>query len=124
MQVTHLVIEREALDHWLQKGGDVRGKLNGIGFAQTLDLLVDAQHCLAIRDVSLQTARLTLPGASSADALPQEISDALDELDGQLRQQRHLFSQQQRCLFISDDCLARVETSLQDVAEQLKQARK
>ena len=85
---------------------------------------MDAQHCLAVRDVSLQTARLTLPGSSSSEALPEEISEALDELDNQLRQQRHLFSQQQRCLFISDDWLARVETSLQDVAEQLKQARK
>ena len=124
MQVTHVVIAREALEQWLLKGGDVRGKLNGIGFAQTLDLLVDAQHCLALRDVSLQTARLTLPGAVAHSELPAEISEALDELDTQLRAQRHQFSQQQRCLFISDDWLARIETSLQDVADQLKQARK
>ncbi|MBE5253967.1 ATPase RavA [Mixta mediterraneensis] len=124
MQVTHLVIARDALNQWLQKGGDIRGKLNGIGFAQSLDLLVDNQHCLAVRDVSLQTVRLTLPGASSSNELPEEIISALDELDAQLRAQRHLFSQHQRCLFISDDWLARVETSLQDVAEQLQQARK
>ena len=124
MQVTHVVIARDALEQWLLKGGDVRGKLNGIGFAQTLDLLVDAQHCLALRDVSLQTARLTLPGAVAHSELPAEISEALDELDTQLRAQRHQFSQHQRCLFISDDWLARIETSLQDVADQLKQARK
>jgi len=124
MQVTHLVIARDALHQWLQKGGEIRGKLNGIGFAQTLDLQVDAQHCLAIRDVSLQSSRLTLPGASNSDQLPGEIIEALDTLESELRSQRHLFSQHQRCLFISDDWLARVETSLQDVAEQLKQARK
>ncbi len=124
MQVTHVVIARDALEQWLLKGGDIRGKLNGIGFAQTLDLLVDAQHCLALRDVSLQTARLTLPGAVSHSELPAEISEALDELEAQLRAQRHQFSQHQRCLFISDDWLARIETSLQDVADQLKQARK
>lgn len=124
MQVTHVVIARDALEQWLLKGGDVRGKLNGIGFAQTLDLLVDAQHCLALRDVSLQTARLTLPGAVAHSELPAEISEALDELDTQLRAQRYQFSQHQRCLFISDDWLARIETSLQDVADQLKQARK
>ena len=71
-----------------------------------------------------QTARLTLPGAVSHSELPAEISEALDELDTQLRAQRHQFSQHQRCLFISDDWLARIETSLQDVADQLKQARK
>ena len=124
MQVTHVVIARDALEQWLLKGGDIRGKLNGIGFAQTLDLLVDAQHCLALRDVSLQTARLTLPGATAHSELPAEISEALDELDTQLRAQRHQFSQHQRSLFISDQWLARIETSLQEVADQLKQARK
>ncbi|WP_370661508.1 ATPase RavA domain-containing protein [Candidatus Pantoea bituminis] len=89
-----------------------------------MDLLVDAQHCLAVRDVSLQATRLTLPGISNNNELPTEIVEALDELDAQLRAQRHLFSQHQRCLFISDDWFARVESSLQDVAEQLKQARK
>jgi MoxR-like ATPase len=123
IQVMHVVISREALNHWLQKGGEVRGKLNGIGFPQTLDLMVDAQSCLTLRDVSLQSTRLTLPGVAQNSALPDEIVEALDELETQLRAQRHLFSQHQRCLFISDDWLARIETSLQDVAEQLKQAR-
>lgn len=123
IRVMHVVISREALNHWLQKGGDVRGKLNGIGFAQTLDLMVDAQNCLALRDASLQSTRLALPGVAQNTALPDEIVEALDELEKQLRAQRHLFSEHQRCLFISDDWLARIETSLQDVAEQLKQAR-
>ena len=122
MQVTHITLTREALHHWLQKGGEVRGKLNGIGFAQTLDLHVDSQDCLTLRDVSLQASRLMLPGKPQ-QGLPEEISLALDELDTQLRAQRTLFSQHHRCLFISDDWLARVEDSLQQVAEQLKQAR-
>ncbi|PPS64996.1 hypothetical protein CRX72_00085 [Pantoea sp. BRM17] len=56
--------------------------------------------------------------------MPPEIVDEYDALEARLRAQRALFSQHQRCLFISDDWLARIETSLQDVAEQLKQARK
>lgn len=122
IQVTHITLGREALHHWLQKGGEVRGKLNGIGFAQTLDLHVDSHDCLTLRDVSLQASRLMLPGKPQ-QGLPEEISLALDELDTQLRAQRTLFSQHHRCLFISDDWLARVEDSLQQVAEQLKQAR-
>ena len=124
MQVSHIVVSREALVQWLLKGGDIRGKLNGIGFAQSLDLVVDTHHCLTLRDVSLQSARLTLPGAASLQALPPEIVDEYDALEARLRAQRALFSQHQRCLFISDDWLARIETSLQDVAGQLKQARK
>ncbi len=124
MQVTHVVVARDALNQWLLKAGEIRGKLNGIGFGQTLDLLVDTHHCLTLRDVSLQSTRLTLPGASSSSEMPQEIVDEYEALETQLRAQRTLFSQHQRCLFISDDWLARVETSLQDVAEQLKQARK
>jgi MoxR-like ATPase len=124
MQVSHIVVSRETLVQWLLKGGDIRGKLNGIGFAQSLDLVVDTHHCLTLRDVSLQSARLTLPGAASLQALPPEIVDEYDALEARLRAQRALFSQHQRCLFISDDWLARIETSLQDVAEQLKQARK
>ncbi|MGD8107103.1 ATPase RavA [Pantoea sp. FN0302] len=124
MQVTHVTIAHDALQQWLQKGGEVRGKLNGIGFAQTLDLQVDSSDCLVLRDVSLQSSRLALPGDLDHAALPAEISEALDALEEQLRNQRALFTQHQRCLFISDDWLARIENSLQDVAEQLKQARR
>jgi len=122
MQVTHVVLTREALHHWLLKGGEIRGKLNGIGFAQGLDLHIDNNDCLTLRDISLQSTRLMLPGTIQ-QTLPEEITLALDELDTQLRAQRTLFSQHHRCLFISDDWLARVEDSLQQVAEQLKQAR-
>ena len=122
MQVTHIALEREALHHWLQKSGEVRGKLNGIGFAQTLDLHVDNHDCLTLRDISMQSTRLMLPGKNQQE-LPEETIQALDELDTQLRAQRTLFSQHHRCLFISDDWLARVEESLQQIAEQLKQAR-
>ena len=124
IKVTHIVIARDALQHWLQKGGEIRGKLNGIGFAQALDLQVDSSDCLALRDISLQSTRLALPGKVESEALPTEISEALDELANQLHRQRSLFTQHQRCLFISDDWLARIENSLQDVAEQLKQARR
>lgn len=124
MQVTHVVIAREPLQHWLQKGGEIRGKLNGIGFAQPLDLHIDGSDCLTLRDVSLQASRLMLPGSEQVNDLPTEIVQALDEVESQLHQQRTLFSQFQRCLFISDDWLAKIEESLQQVAEQLKQARK
>ncbi len=122
MQVVHVTIERVALVQWLDKGGEIRGKLNGIGFAQPLSLEVDSSQHLVIRDVSLQGSRLALPGTAS-DSLPEEIKQQLDTLDNEWHQQHTRFSEQQKCLFIHSDWLGRIEASLQDVSAQIKQAR-
>lgn len=122
MQVVHVTIERVALVQWLDKGGEIRGKLNGIGFAQPLSLEVDSSQHLVIRDVSLQGSRLALPGTAS-DSLPEEIKQQLDALDNEWHQQHTRFSEQQKCLFVHSDWLGRIEASLQDVSAQIKQAR-
>ncbi len=122
MQVVHVTIERVALVQWLDKGGEIRGKLNGIGFAQPLTMEVDSSQHLVIRDVSLQGSRLALPGTAS-DTLPEEIKQQLDALDNEWHQQHTRFSEQQKCLFIHSDWLGRIEASLQDVSAQIKQAR-
>ncbi|WP_318366942.1 ATPase RavA [Enterobacter sp.] len=122
MQVIHVTIDHAALAQWLAKGGEIRGKLNGIGFAQPLNLEVDATLHLLVRDVSLQSSRLALPGASQ-ESVPDEIKQQLDALDTEWHQQHTRFSEQQKCLFIHNDWLGRIEASLQDVSEQIKQAR-
>lgn len=60
MEVVHISFERSALEQWLSKGGEIRGKLNGIGFAQKLNLEVDSTQHLVVRDVSLQGSTLAL----------------------------------------------------------------
>ncbi|HDS9829640.1 TPA: ATPase RavA [Enterobacter hormaechei subsp. oharae] len=122
MQVVHVTIERVALVQWLDKGGEIRGKLNGICFAQPLSMEVDSSQHLVIRDVSLQGSRLALPGTAS-DTVPEEIKQQLDALDNEWHQQHTRFSEQQKCLFIHSDWLGRIEASLQDVSAQIKQAR-
>lgn len=122
MQVVHVTIERVALVQWLDKGDEIRGKLNGIGFAQPLSMEVDSSQHLVIRDVSLQGSRLALPGTAS-DSLPVEIKQQLEALDNEWHQQHTRFSEQQKCLFIHSDWLGRIEASLQDVSAQIKQAR-
>ncbi|KTI89969.1 ATPase RavA [Enterobacter hormaechei] len=122
MQVVHVTIERVALVQWLDKSGEIRGKLNGIGFAQPLSMEVDSSQHLVIRDVSLQGSRLALPGTAS-DSLPEEIKQQLEALDNEWHQQHTRFSEQQKCLFIHSDWLGRIEASLQDVSAQIKQAR-
>ena len=122
MQVAHITLERDALAQWLDKGGEIRGKLNGIGFAQLLHMEVDASQHLLVRDVSLQGSRLALPG-SAAEEVPEEIKQQLEALENEWHQQHTRFSEQQKCLFIHSDWLGRIEASLQDVIAQIKQAR-
>ena len=122
MQVVHIMLERDALAQWLDKGGEIRGKLNGIGFAQPLNMEVDSSQHLVIRDVSLQGSRLALPGSAS-ESVPEEIKQQLEALDTEWLQQNPRFSEQQKCLFIHSDWLGRIEASLQDVSAQIKQAR-
>ena len=121
MEVVHIAFERSALEQWLNKGGEIRGKLNGIGFAQKLNMEVDSAQHLVVRDVSLQGTTLALPG-TSAEGLPGEIKQQLEELESDWRKQQVLFSEQQKCLFIHSDWLGRIEASLQDVGAQIRQA--
>lgn len=122
IEVIHITISREGLSQWLIKGGDIRGKLNGIGFAQSLNMEVDGTQHLVIKDISLQGTRLVLPGKQQ-QGMPDEIKTQLDALEDELHQQHERFNDQQKCLFIHGDWLGKIEASLQDVAEQIKQAR-
>ena len=122
LNVVHITLERTALESWLEKGGEIRAKLNGMGFAQIINLEVDASQYLVARDISLQETRLALPGLSQEN-VPEEIKQQLDALDDEWHQQHTRFSEQQRCLFITADWLGRIEASLQDVGEQIKQAK-
>ncbi|PWC09325.1 ATPase RavA [Brenneria roseae subsp. americana] len=121
IEVSHLIIDRHALQNWLQKGGEIRGKLNGIGFTQRLDLVVDDRLHLTIRDISLQSSILSLPEKRDC-TLPAEIIDEYEKLHVQLREQRRLFGQHQPCLFVPGEWLAKIEASLQLVAEQIQQS--
>lgn len=122
IEVIHVALPREALAQWLIKGGEIRGKLNGIGFAQSLNMEVDGSQHLVIRDVSLQGTRLVMPGKQQ-QGVPDEIKQQFDDLEARLHQQHELFNDRQKCLFIEDHWLAKIEASLQDVAAQIKQAR-
>lgn len=119
IQVSHLLVERSVLEEWLNKGGTLKAKLNGMGFAQNVDAEVDEKLQLVIRDLSRQPTPLTLPGKEHI-AVPDEMKNALDGLNARFNQQRHEFSQHQNCLFVSAEWTAKIEASLVAVSEQLR----
>ncbi|MDN5679984.1 MAG: ATPase RavA, partial [Ewingella sp.] len=61
IQVSHLLVERSVLDEWLNKGGVLKVKLNGMGFAQNIEAEVDDKLQLLVLDISRQSTPLTLP---------------------------------------------------------------
>jgi MoxR-like ATPase len=102
------------------KGGEIRGKLNGIGFAQTLNMEVDstASGCARCQFTGFS------PGAAGGFAREYARRDkaGAEALDNEWHQQHSAFSEQQKCLFIHSDWLGRIEASLQDVGAQIRQA--
>lgn len=120
IQVTHLQIERDELLAWLQKGGVLRGKLNGIGFAQQLDAEIDDRLQLLVLDISRQSSVLTLPGEKKSPVTP-ELAQQMTQLTEKLAQQRRNFTHHQPCQFVPTAWLAKIEASLLQVNEQLKQ---
>lgn len=118
ISVSHLVVERPVLEEWLNKGGVLKAKLNGMGFAQNIDAEVDEKLQLVVRDISRQATPLTLPGKENI-AVPAEMKSTLEGITAKLNQQRHEFSQQQGCLFIEATWVAKIEASLVAVSEQL-----
>ncbi|WJV53928.1 ATPase RavA [Prodigiosinella aquatilis] len=121
--VTHVIIDREKLTSWLQKGGEIRGKLNNVGFSQPLDMLVDEHQYLIIRDISLQSSILSLPDKINC-TLPEDIAQEYETLKIQLQEQRRLFERHQPCLFVPKEWLAKIEESLQQVNEQIEQSQR
>jgi MoxR-like ATPase len=118
ISVSHLVVERPVLEEWLNKGGVLKAKLNGMGFAQNIDAEVDEKLQLVVRDISRLATPLTLPGKENI-AVPAEMKSTLEGITAKLNQQRHEFSQQQGCLFIEATWAAKIEASLVAVSEQL-----
>lgn len=119
IQVSHLLVERSVLDEWLNKGGVLKVKLNGMGFAQNIEAEVDDKLQLLVLDISRQSTPLTLPGKEQI-AVPDEMKSTLEGLNAKFNQQRHEFSQHQNCLFVAAEWAAKIEASMLTVAEQLR----
>lgn len=127
VRTTHIEITLEDLRTWLQKKQDIKAKINGIGFNQSIDLIIDEEDYLLLRDSSLQATYLMAEQCNHCVAnnlSTPEIDAELGELDSQLQQQKILFRQHQPCLFIQQDWLAIIEASLDDIAEKIAKALK
>ncbi|HEY0211380.1 ATPase RavA [Acerihabitans sp.] len=122
VKVTHITLEREALQQWLLKETVLKGRLNNIGFAQPLEARINASRQLEILDISRQASLLAPEGQQQPTELPQALQEALAAVERQYHQQRARFSEQQACLFIPREWVAKIEDSLLEVSRQLLQA--
>lgn len=120
IRVTHVLVEREHLVEWLTRGGTLKAKLNGIGFAQPLDIEVDDKQQLVVHDVSRQPSLVNIPGNQHI-TVPDEMKNTLAAIGESLTQQRQQFSQHHPCLFVPVEWTAKIEASLIRVSEQFQQ---
>lgn len=121
--VTHVAVEREALEQWLLKDKPIKGRLNNIGFAQPLELRINSERQLEILDISRQASILAREGQPTPTQIPQKCLDALAGVEREYHQQRVRFSEQHACLFIPRDWVAKIEQSLLNVSQRLQQAK-
>ncbi len=124
MQVNHISVDKSQLELWLQKSGELKVKLNGIGFAQTIDAEIDSQRQLLMHDISRQSTRLMLSGERKITSVPPELTTELQKIDLRLSEQRRQLIDHQTNLFIDKAWMAKIEASLLLVTEQLQQIQK
>ncbi|TCV95401.1 ATPase RavA [Biostraticola tofi] len=118
--VNHLLIDRSQFIQWCEKGGDLKARLNGIGFAQTIDARINGQHQIEVFDISRRSSLLAREGhLAEGEDLPDNLQQALDEIEKLYLQQRRQFSEQHACLFISQEWIAKIEASLLEISHQL-----
>ncbi|MBK5143793.1 ATPase RavA [Budviciaceae bacterium BWR-B9] len=119
IEVTHIVIEKQQIELWLTKGESPKGKLNGIGFSQSLDMTVDDNLQLIIRDLSLSPSILSLSDKNFHIQPTEELVQRLENTQSRLNQQRKYFTDAQPCLFINKQWLEKIEASLFSVHEEI-----
>ncbi len=120
IEVTHILIEKQILESWLTKGEALKGKLNSIGFSQSLDIAVDNQQQLIIRDISLNSSTLHLSGNQPHVKVPEELIQRLKNVEFRLSEQRKRFTNAQPCLFINNQWLGKIEESLLAIYEEIE----
>lgn len=120
IEVTHILIEKQILESWLTKGEALKGKLNSIGFSQSLDIAVDNQQQLVIRDISLNSSTLHLSANQPHIKVPEALTQRLKNVEFRLSEQRKLFTNVQPCLFINNQWLDKIEESLLAIYEEIE----
>lgn len=120
IDVTHVVIEKQRLEQWLAKGEYLKGKLNGIGFMQSLDMAVNDAQQLVLQDAGLSTSTLYLSNNSDHIKPSEALTQRLQQVQNRLDEQRKRFNDAQPCLFVDKSWLAKIEASLLAVHEEIE----
>lgn len=124
IDVTHVVIEKPRLEQWLAKGDYLKGKLNGIGFMQSLDMAVNDNLQLVLQDAGLSTSTLYLSNSTGKIQPSEQLTQRLLQVQNRLSEQRKRFNDAQPCLFIEKGCLTKIEASLLAVHEEIERQKR
>ncbi|WP_387463199.1 ATPase RavA [Photorhabdus sp. RM323S] len=122
IQVNFIETEKKTLNTWINKGGSLPARLNGIGFPQDIAAEINSVHQPEIFDISRRSSTLYLSdGQHQQNEKNSEWLEKLEKINQEIYHQRQLFSQHQPCLFIENHWLAAIEQSFIQLTDRINQ---
>ncbi|TDB60762.1 ATPase RavA [Photorhabdus khanii] len=122
IQVNFIEVEKKMLNTWINKGGSLPARLNGIGFPQDITAEINSAHQPEIFDISRRSSTLYLPDSQyQQNEKNSEWLEKLEKINQEIHHQRQLFSQHQPCLFIENHWFAAIEQSFIQLTDKINQ---
>ncbi|WP_445495718.1 ATPase RavA [Photorhabdus sp. SF281] len=122
IKVNFIETEKKTLNTWINKGGSLPARLNGIGFPQDITAEINSVHQPEIFDISRRSSTLYLPDSQhQQNEKNSEWLEKLEKINQDIHHQHQLFSQHQPCLFIENHWLAAIEQSFIQLTDRINQ---
>ncbi|UJD73577.1 ATPase RavA [Photorhabdus luminescens] len=122
IKVNFIELDKKALNNWINKGGELSARLNGIGFPQNIAAEINSTHQPEIFDISRRSSTLYLPDRQhQQNEENNEWLERLEKINQEIHHQHQLFNHHQPCLFIESHWLATIEQSFIQLADKINQ---
>ncbi|ECA3791099.1 DUF3763 domain-containing protein [Salmonella enterica subsp. enterica] len=117
IEIMFITLDYYELKHWLERGGDIRGKLNGAGNPQSLKMKINIDLHLVLYNEIMQNTQLLLLSGN----MTRERKQQLEKLNKEWKKQYASFHKQQKSFFIHHDWLSIIRSSIKDVGIRIQQ---